>query len=176
MRNRDANWLVDALNKLLNLIVKPGNKNELIVSDSNAILTLNLNASTSGVSRVSTYRVVSVESDHYVCHAWDETTLTEGVTEVMVARPWEHRNSILSEVIAATTYDYTYTNTTTRESDDGVTVETQVIVPYILVTDETQPNPTVICAVTANTGVEVESVPVTLQDINVAGRAWAMVV
>lgn len=123
---------------------------------------------------VSTYRIVSVESDHYVCHTWDEATLTEGSSEVLIARPWEHRNSILSEEIAGTTYDYTYTTTTERESDDGSTTETQVIVPYIILHEDGD-NPTVICAIECNTGVEVEGSPVTLLDINVAGRAWAMV-
>jgi hypothetical protein len=131
-----------------------------------------------GGARITTYRIVSVESDHYVCHSWNETTLEEGDTDILVARPWEHRNSILSETIAGTAYTYTYTPgiTTERIANDGSSTETQVIVPYLLTTGD---NPTVICAMAANTGVVVldeeteEETAVTLLDINIAGRAWA---
>lgn len=172
MRNRDANWLVKAINKLLNLIVKPGAKNELIVSDGNAILTLNIQALTAG-SSVLHFRVMSVASDYYVCRTWDALNLVEGDTDMYVARPWEHRNSITSERINGTIHNYSYTSTTQRESDNGTTTETQYITPAILLSDVSQPNPTVITAIRSPSGVEVSSEQLTLLDINVGGRAWA---
>ena len=127
---------------------------------------------------INPYRIYEVNGDFYRCRAVQGsfTQLEDGDTDIYIARPPEHRDTITSETIDGTTYTYTYNSETERIStgdDINETIETQVINPHIIL------EVTFIYAVEATTGVtylagddETET-SVTLLDLNVAGRAWA---
>lgn len=160
------NQIIRAVNSWTNLrvafaegITAPSLK----ISDTNAILLLPP-AQPGGSGGQFLFRLKSVAANHLVCRTWDGTT--EGTADVLVAKSFLLRNSIVSRTIDALTISYTYATTTEREADDGSNTETQVVVPHFVVND-------LIYASFATTLVTVADVPLTLMDNNRDGRAWA---
>lgn len=169
--------VVRAANAFLNLIVRAGKENRLHIADGNAVLEL-IGGAGGGPNAApfSRYRPKTVESEHYVCRLLTVGAEgeVEGDTDILIARPFEHRNSILSETIDGQQYVYTYGSTTERVST-GPTTETEQIVPHILLEGLEGDTLTTIIAAAADTGVTVDGQVLTLIDINVAGRAWARI-
>jgi hypothetical protein len=83
---------------------------------------------------VGRYRVKEEHGDYLTCHDWDGTT--EGTSDVYVAKEWKTRHSLASEVVAGTTYSYTYVlwspftlGESVRTATDGSVTESEVIRP-----------------------------------------------
>ena len=135
-----------------------------------------------GGGGVGLYLVKEVYSDYYLCHSWDGTT--EGTEPVYVAKPWELRHSLTSETVEGDLIDYTYEarannidNTGKQRravlhtDTDPSSTQIEIVVPVWQVDCR-------IVAATPDGGTEVFAVddePVTLLDLNVAGRGWRQV-
>lgn len=111
--------------------------------------------------RVKRFRVKSIQGDYITCRTWDGTT--EGANDVLIAKPYQLRNSITSR----NSISYSYTNTTERVANDGTDTETQVVVPSYVVDDE------IFAIGKAPTGVDDGTDPITWLDLNLDARAWA---
>lgn len=117
--------------------------------------------SISAVAPVQMLRLKSIQADYLTCRTWDGTT--EGSTDILVAKSYKLRNSIVSAVIDGVTVTYAYPDTVTRTATISGSNETQVIVPRYLVND-------LILGMTVGyTGVTA----VTVIDLNLDGRAWS---
>jgi len=122
-----------------------------------------------GAAQTQMFKVVSVEVDYIVCHAWDGET--EGQEAVLVALPYLLRMTPFDgQTRDGITYDYDseITRTATKDAD----TEDQVIVPSYIAGD-------VIFAATGIIGGTDATGPnsevLDRQDLNVDGRAWAKV-
>ena len=116
-------------------------------------------------------KVITVEDDYLTCkrvRAIDGTTITTDDAIINVAKPWELRQTYLHNTTNnGITYDYT--DGTERNADDGSDDEDQVIVPaYDIHTD------VIINCFQVYTGVIIDDNPVMWEDLNTAGRAWAL--
>lgn len=123
-----------------------------------------------GGMQLQTYIFKSMGTDHIVCRTWDGTN--QGSTDIKIAKIPDLWFSNSSEAIDGTTYNYTSYSTgaqTRVSTPTGGTAEVQVIVPRYL------PDDSIIFAVSAQTFVTVDSIPIGLLDLNLAGRAWSKV-
>lgn len=108
-------------------------------------------------------KVVTEYNDYLAVHSWDGTT--EGTALINVAKPWKLR------------HDYTHyaglTSLTTVSASevtvtDGTTTETWKMTPSY------QAGDVIAYWNIGKTGVMVSSVELTLVDVNLDGRAWAV--
>ena len=128
---------------------------------------------TSNSGSVERFRILTggVLGDYLLCETWNGTT-GGGVT-INIAKPPKLRHSVVTEALAGTTWNYTYSsesgyNDGKRTASDGTNSEKQVVIPLFLIGDEiyaTKP--------TRKTGVTVSSVELEYLDLNVDARAWA---
>ena len=110
------------------------------------------------------FRIKSVQGDYLTCRTWNG--VVEGGNDVLVAKNYLLRNSIVSRGGIS----YTYTSTTERTANDGADTENQVVVPSYVVNDEIFAIP----FQKGGTGAENPSGGyVNYLDINSDGRAWA---
>ena len=114
-------------------------------------------------------KLKSIERDLLVCHEWDGAD-EEGDIDIYVAKPYELRNSITTEVLNGTTYTYDYEeDTVTRTATSGgVSVAQEVTMPYIIDGPvwAFKPNHTMVFN---------EDGELTYQDSNNDARAWACI-
>lgn len=122
---------------------------------------------------VARYRLKTVRKNYLVCRTWDG--VTEGATDIFIAKPFKLRHDRTSAVINGVTINYTYPDAanpalrTASEPASGES-ESQIVVPYWLTNDE-------IFAITGAPGLN-SAAPdavsaITLLDLNLDGRAWA---
>lgn len=120
-----------------------------------------------GVDRAR-FRVKSIENDYLVCRTYDGTT--EGADDINVAKPWDLRRTPFHGV-AVNGITCTYSSAIARSATNGTTTESQVITPPYFVNCEIW----AFVASGGGTGVTVSSEQLVWQDVNVSGRAWAVV-
>jgi len=126
---------------------------------------------------ISTFRLVRVENDYLVCHAWDFTS--EGSEEVVVAKDYEFRvtgwhgqtvryRSELTGGVIDVSYSYSSTDGgVTRVATSAGITETQAIrTPFVN-------GRSVIVAVKLNTNTGVSGAE--WIDLNTSGRSWAKI-
>lgn len=112
------------------------------------------------------FKVTAIHGDYLTCRTWDGAT--QGNADVLVARPWDlQRTPFDGQTVNGVTY--TFTSDVERSATDGVTTEVHVVTPPYFVG----------CEIRAfmhiqSSGLTVGSVTVYWEDINVAGRAWAV--
>lgn len=103
------------------------------------------------------------EDDYLICNTWDGTT--QGTIPIVVAKPYLLRN-----LAAWNGMTYTYSDSQTREADDGADTEDQVVVPAYVVDD------IIYCQATNFTNIgDGVTTDMKLVDCNLDGRAWAKV-
>ena len=115
-------------------------------------------------------RVTTVNDDTLTCVTWDGTNL--GTADITVAKPPELRKTGIDTVtftLLRGTFSYAWTSAQERVSTDtsDSSTETQVIIPPY----ETAHPLDIIFVAIPEGGTNIAGVP--LQDLNVAGRAWA---
>lgn len=113
------------------------------------------------------FKIVSVQTDYLACHSWDGTT--EGSDEFKVALPWDLRRTPFHG-LTVNAITYTYTSNIQRTATSGSITETQVITPPYFAGAEIY----AFRAGTGGTGVDASGDKLIWQDVNVAGRAWAV--
>lgn len=107
--------------------------------------------------------LVSVAGDTLIVQKVDDDDNITS-TLLVIAKPYELRQSLTSELIDNVTVDYVYDNAWTRQAViAGVFIETQIIIPRYTVGQQLQ---YIICDNTGIPGIKA-------MDVNVAGRAWA---
>jgi len=129
-----------------------------------------MDAPSSGGSAIEMMRVYFVGDDSLKCYRWNGTTL--GTETLVVAKPPELRKTGINNQIFSLlygTFSYTYTDVQARTSTNTAdsTNESQVIVPPYEIVHPLD----IIFASTPVGGTSLSGV--SLQDTNVAGRAWA---
>jgi hypothetical protein len=168
---RDMNVIVDALNSLLNLQIKRGEIDDVMISDSNALIQVaqfTPSSGGSGGASVSMFKLQSVQGDYITSHTWDGST--EGGTDIYIAKDPKHRESLTSESIFGTTHDYTYSAgpdslNRYRTDDDGTRTQKELLTPPWVGGE-------IVYAVSATTGVLVGGEDVGRLLISPA-RQWA---
>lgn len=166
-----ASWLNRLRRFVLSTRLLPGNGYRLRQLTQGVILEI-ARPPGGGGSGVSVFRYVSGGPDYFNAHSFDGSK--EGTTVVQIAKPYKLRNSNLSEVIDGTTVNYSlYDNTAqTRVATSSTATETHVIVPRYLVGD-------LIWAISPDVlgedGVDLVGSTAALLDLNIDGRAWAVV-
>lgn len=123
-------------------------------------------------SSAQVFRYVSGGPDYFNAHSFDGSK--EGTHIVQIAKPYKLRNSNLSEVIDGVTVNYSaYDNTAqTRVATSSSATETHVIVPRYLVGDLIW---AIAPDVLGDDGVDLVGSTAALLDLNIDGRAWAVV-
>jgi len=107
-------------------------------------------------------QLISVAGDTLIVQGFDNSELTGDA--IVIAKPYELRQSIASEVIDGITITYVYENAWTRNAyASGTFLEHQIILPRYTAGGLLQ---YIDCDHTLLTGI-------TRIDVNVAGRAWA---
>lgn len=127
---------------------------ELEAEPSTITNITNIAGDTTAAAQVQMYHLKSVEDDYLVCRTWNG--VTEGATDVRVAKQYKHRLSLTSETVLGVVHNYTYyehpdepypKNNAIRKVTDGTIMEYQMIIPPWCVDD-------IIFGITcANTGV-----------------------
>ena len=117
---------------------------------------------------LSMWKFQADQGSFIFAYSWDGVNL--GIDLTAIAKPPKLQLSPSSNNIRGVNYNYTYTlqsNYYVRgvTGSDGSS-SNDIVIPDYLSGD-------IIFAVTAATGVTYSGIPVTLQDINVDGRAWA---
>ena len=168
IRSRDANRLVDALNRLLNMTVARGNTNEFKYSDGNIVLSLRNISDSSSETVVGIpvrAEITAVGNDYIDCDLWNGSAF-DATNNVRVARPVELRRPA-SDTIYTVGVTYTYSDANTRTASAGGydTENHKIVLPYeigreILVVD---------------TGEATGVTAATYIDLNISGRTWASV-
>jgi hypothetical protein len=151
-------------------VILPGRGYKIARTTAGTVLEIDFNGSgLSGVAKQ--YVIKSVQGDYLTCRAVSLDSAgvrTEGATDFFIAKNYQLRNSLASEVVDGTTITYTYPTTTDRHAVSGSDTEDQKIVPRYVVDS-------IIYAVQTRTGVYKDSVEIELLDINADARAWSMV-
>ena len=81
---------------------------------------------------VKQFKIKSIDGDFLVCNSWDGTN--QGTDDINIAKPYlERRTPFDGETRGS--FDYTYSDDVTRESDDSSTTEDQTITPDYIVGD-----------------------------------------
>ena len=174
IRSKDANRLVDALNRLLNMTVARGNTNEFKYSDGNIVLSLRNISDSSAATTVGIPvrgEITAIYEDYVEVDLWNGTAF-DADENVAVAKPVELRASLASDTIYSTGVTYVNSDTNTRTASAGGfdTENHVVLLPYqvgreILVVDTGEATGVL------DAGAEV----ITYMDLNIGGRTWASV-
>jgi hypothetical protein len=115
-------------------------------------------------------RVKSVQANYITCRSWNG--VDEGTSDILVAKPFIARQPS-SATVAGTNYTYTYSAgpdalNSYRDSDDGSTVEEQVVTPYWSVNDVIHVSGISFSGVNNPADSDIKL-------IEVSGRCWAKV-
>lgn len=178
-----ANELVDAINPLLRMAIRTGEKPEVIYSDENVILVVPPGGGSGGEGNpvnVGRFRLRSIEANSLTCRTLDGSG--EGTEDVLVWKPTLLRNSITSRSVqndagVFTTITYTYESNTVRRTATvgvaGYADQEQTVVPQYLarrVDDAVPPN--VLYAGDEIWAIETE---IGWVDLNIDARAWCAI-
>jgi hypothetical protein len=165
------NRLVNRINALSRLQITRGSSaDELLLSDSNAILNLKDVATEDAVlggggSQASAFTLVSVQDDYV------RATLAGTSTDYSVAKEYKLRNSLLGETIFTVPHTYSYaagpdSNNIQRTNSDGTISEVEIVIPPWVVGET-------LYAVQVATGlVDLSSNPITWEMIGRSAQ-WA---
>jgi len=113
-------------------------------------------------------KILTVVSEHY-----DYLICSDGKDEnILIAKPWHLRRAPFTSTVDG--IDYTWSTIGERDADDGSDSETQIITPSYIVGEE------LICLrikgerITIYNDDASESIEIEWQEINSAGRCWAV--
>ncbi len=137
---------------------------------------------------ITAYRVKSEQDDYVTCRTWDGTT--EGVVDVLVAKPFKCRGRATASVIYGNTWEYSYNLTAATADDPIIRTATATIDGQDYSIDEVVSPPylwsatiydgagdvldDLIWATQVYTGAfDADGQPIEWQDLNADGRAWA---
>lgn len=136
IQSKHANELVDCLNALGNITIQSGTENSIVYSDSNVVITVSGSpadeTTASGTLQAYVVKSAPTLSNYLVCRTWDGSL--QGGSDVIIAKPFDARQPA-SQTLGGVLYTYTYGEATLdeyndyRESDDGSTVEVQLVTP-----------------------------------------------
>ncbi len=161
-----GHWLRKLLRACIASRVLPGNGYFVKVTPTGTILEIRTGGG--GSSKAQPHRFKSMGTDHIICRTWDG--ITEGTTDVKIAKPPHLWFSVAAETLRTTpvTYSAYSLQNQSRQASRPSGSEIQLITRAYEVND-------IIWAVQCETFMSVgqPAVKVALQDNNVAGRAWA---
>ncbi|PWU18899.1 MAG: hypothetical protein C5B50_07735 [Verrucomicrobia bacterium] len=140
-----------------------------------------------GGGNVKFFQVDTVYADYYKCYELVGGGLAG--TATYVAKPYELRHAITSELIEGSAVGYSYAARTdnadgSRTATDGSTTQVEIVIP-VWQTPALNPGPsyptgrnykTIVVAVQAGTGLTGgDGNPISWLDVNVDGRAWCQI-
>lgn len=171
-------WIAAFLNRILaavksyRIVEGPGYR----VKQSTTGTVLDILDQKGGTPGVGLYLLKSHEKDYLICNSWNGTT--KGTDDVYIAKPQELRSTFVAATVDGTPVSYTSYNATTqtRIATGGGKTENQVIVPRYLVDANDTSKTSVIYAMSATTLATYGSnpaTPISLIDLNIAGRAFS---
>lgn len=164
---RSHNEVVKAVNALYRMTITRGGvpAGTVKYADSNVAIELDGNADGSISSGGNFYGLCkSHHGDYITCRSWNG--IAEGMTDVQVAKPYDLRFSITSEIRRGDLITYsTWDETNQTRVATGPATKTQVIDRQYNVNDP-------IAAISAPTGIIAGGSPVTWLDTNSDARAW----